>query len=417
MATAVNLGNLFVTLTAHTLQYQKAMLAAQATTEVTTARMGKAVKFASAAMAASLGIVAIASVRAFAQFESSFAGVEKTVDASRAELDELAMAFRNMAKEIPTSVNEINRVGEAAGQLGIELENIEAFTKTMLELGVATNLSAEQAATSLARLANITQLPQTEFDKLGSTIVALGNNLATTEAEIVNMGLRLAGAGSVIGLTEAQILSLAGALSSVGIRAESGGTAFTRVMLEMNNAVSNAGFELEAFAAIAGTTVEDFSKSFEARPAQPRSRCRRVRLVRAPVAERRRVAMKQEPPGRIQQHQATSGNRRRTTMSSGSTPAAPRPGSSTGPSTPLPISRQQRASSMSPRRGASAPSGPTIRGASLSCSSAKAFPRASKTRRDTFSRIGRRLPSSVCSSTCNRLRCAEPIASCSCRGH
>src|SRR5690606_26117487 len=121
-------------------------------------------------------------------------------------------------------------VAECARQLGIETDNILEFTRVMIDLGEATNLTAEQAATELARFANITQMSQKDFDKLGSSIVDLGNNFATTEAEIVEMGMRLAGAGVQIGLTEPQIKALATAMSSVGIEAEAGGSAMTQVM-------------------------------------------------------------------------------------------------------------------------------------------------------------------------------------------
>src|SRR5690606_28643201 len=96
-----------------------------------------------------------------------------------------------------------------------------------------------------------------------STIVALGNNLATTESEIVEMGLRIAGAGAQIGLTEAQILAFAGALSSVGIAAEAGGSAISRVMINMANAVQEGGERLALFAKVAGMSVTDFKKAFE----------------------------------------------------------------------------------------------------------------------------------------------------------
>lgn len=212
---------------------------------------------------AAISGVGIAAVKLASDFESSFAGVRKTVDATEEQFAELADGFRKMSTEIPISVNELNRIGEAAGQLGIKTENIVTFTKTMAELGITTNLSAEEAATSLARLANITQMPQSSFDRLGATVVELGNNFATTEAEIVEMGLRLAGAGKQIGLTEPQILAFGAALSSVGIKAEAGGSAISKLMINMATAVSAGGAELEKFAKTAGMSAETFAIRFK----------------------------------------------------------------------------------------------------------------------------------------------------------
>ena len=216
----------------------------------------------------SLPLLAIgaAAVKAAVDFESSFAGVRKTVDATEAQFAVLKQGFRDLAQEIPVSVNALNGIGEAAGQLGIKTENILDFTETMAALGVTTNLAAEEAATSLARLANITGMSQGDFDRLGSTVVGLGNNFATTEAEIVAFGLRIAGAGAQIGLTEGEILGLGTALSSVGINAEAGGTAISKVMIQIASAVASGGAELDQFAAIAARTGTiargDFAEAF-----------------------------------------------------------------------------------------------------------------------------------------------------------
>ena len=201
--------------------------------------------------------------KAAISYESAFAGVKKTVDGTPEQIDALNTSIRNMAREMPASHAEIAGVAEAAGQLGIEIPNIEGFTRSMVALGSSTNMSADEAATSLARFANIMGTSQTEFSNLGSSIVALGNNFATTEAEITNMAQRLASAGHQIGLSEGDVLGIATALSSVGIEAEAGGTAFSKVMIEMRKAVDEGGSSLDMFAQTAGMTGSQFQKAFK----------------------------------------------------------------------------------------------------------------------------------------------------------
>lgn len=255
-------GSLFVRLRADASEFEAALKGASAKLKSVGDAMqdiGRQFSIVGAGVAALGGLAAKAAI----DYESAFAGVRKTVDATEEELQAISQGIRQMAQEIPAAATEIAAVAEAAGQLGIETDNILLFTRTMIDLGEATNLTGEQAATALARLANITQMPQEQFDRLGSTIVALGNNLATTEAEIVEMALRIAGAGAQIGLTEAQILAFAGALSSVGIEAQAGGSAISRVMIMIANAVASGGEQLAGFAQVAGMTVAEFQQAFK----------------------------------------------------------------------------------------------------------------------------------------------------------
>lgn len=185
---------------------------------------------------AGVGLVTKAAI----DWESAFTGVKKTVDEvvdANGKVvysyDDLEASLRGLTKVLPATHGEIAAVAEAAGQLGIETKNVTSFTKTMIDLGESTSMSSEEAATALARLANITGLPQTEFDRLGSSIVELGNNFATTESEITAMAMRLAGAGSIVGMSEADIMGLSAALSSVGIEAESGGSSISKLMINM----------------------------------------------------------------------------------------------------------------------------------------------------------------------------------------
>ncbi len=201
-------------------------------------------------------------VTTFISFESAFTGVVKTVNASQAELQGLKEEFVDLSKEIPLTIEELFKIGELGGQLGITTDNLIGFTKTVAQLAATTNLTLESAATALARLSNIMQISQKDFDRLGSVIVKLGNNLATTEAEIVNFGLRIAGAGKTIGLNEAEVLAFGAALSSVGIRAEAGGTSISRIFIEMQKAVDQTSPKLKVFSSVAGTSIDKFVELF-----------------------------------------------------------------------------------------------------------------------------------------------------------
>lgn len=218
---------------------------------------------------AAVGAVTVAAIKSGVEFESAFAGVTKTVEASSQELAQLRDNIIEMSKVIPATASEIAGTMEIAGQLGIATKSLTDFTKTMTALGVATNMSAEESSTALARFANITQMADfdekgiSNWERLGSTVVDLGNKFATTEEEIVIMATRLASTGSLVGLSEAQILSLSTAMSSVGIRAEAGGSTMAKLLKKMQLAVETGSGALEQFASVSDMTGEQFQKTFK----------------------------------------------------------------------------------------------------------------------------------------------------------
>jgi TP901 family phage tail tape measure protein len=218
------------------------------------------------------GAVAVAAtalaVKAAIDWETAWAGVTKTVEGTPAQLAEMEAGLRGLAKELPATHAELAAVAEAAGQLGVKREGVLAFTKTMVDLANTTNLTADEAATSIAQLMNVMQTAPDDVDNLGAALVALGNNGASTERDIIQMAQRIAGAGKVVGLTEAEVLGFANALASVGIEAEAGGSAISRIMTDMAMAVSAGGADLENFAKVAGMSGQDFAVAFKDAPAE-----------------------------------------------------------------------------------------------------------------------------------------------------
>ena len=197
------------------------------------------------------------------EYESAITGVYKTVDGTDEQLAAISDEIMAMSTEMPATTTEIAAVAEAAGQLGIATGDVTSFTQTMINMGEATNLTAEEAATSLAKFANIAGTSASDYNRLGSVIVDLGNNFATTEADITRMATRLASAGTLAGLSEPQILALAAAMSSVGIEAEAGGTAMTQTLSGIEKAVANGGETLEKYAELSGMTAEEFADAWE----------------------------------------------------------------------------------------------------------------------------------------------------------
>ncbi|MGV3043386.1 phage tail tape measure protein [Staphylococcus rostri] len=209
-----------------------------------------------------------AAVKASINYESAFAGVRKTVNASEKDYKKLSDGILNMSKNLPVAATDIANVAEMAGQLGIKKNNILEFSKTIIDLGESTNLTREQAATEFAKFANIVKMPQESFSKLGSSIVALGNNMATTESDIMSMSMRIAAQGKLVGMTESDITALAATMSSLGIEAEAGGTAMTTVLKKIEGAVTSGGESLEAFASASGMSASEFKQQWESDPVQ-----------------------------------------------------------------------------------------------------------------------------------------------------
>lgn len=207
-------------------------------------------------------------IKSSIDWEQALAGVAKTTNMSGSELNKMGNEITKMSNTMPFAATEIAGVAEAAGQLGIKKQDITSFTKTMMNLGVATNLTADEAATEFARFANAANMPIKDVDRLGSTVVALGNSTATTEKEIVEMAQRLAGAGAQAGFSSDEIMSVSAAMSSVGIESEAGGTAMTQIWNKMTKAVAEGGDTLDSFAQTAGVSGKEFAQIWENNPSK-----------------------------------------------------------------------------------------------------------------------------------------------------
>lgn len=208
-----------------------------------------------AAAAAACGAAAI-------EIDTSLTSVRKTVDGTEEQYNQLKEAAIEFSKTNAVSASQILDIQALGAQLGYSIDELQEFGEVVSGLDIATNMSAEEAATELAQFANIMGMSHDQTRNFGSTIVELGNNFATTEADISHMAMRIAGAGKSIGLTESDVLGLATALSSMGIEAEAGGTAVSTIMSNIDKAVATNAGSVKTWAQTANMSVDEFTAAW-----------------------------------------------------------------------------------------------------------------------------------------------------------
>lgn len=216
------------------------------------------VRWLSAGSASLLGLSAKTAI----DFEDAFVGVQKTVEGTDAELEQIRKDIMKLSNNIPIATTELFELAEEAGQLGIATKDITNFTETMAKLGSATNLSATEAGEAIATFVNVMGTLPDNYERIGSVIVKLGNNSKATESDIMAMAQRMSGAAATLGMTESSVFGLATALSSVGLEAEMGGTAISRVMNDFNRAASGVETKygtLAQYAEICGMSTKQFA--------------------------------------------------------------------------------------------------------------------------------------------------------------
>lgn len=176
-------------------------------------------------------------IKAAMDFESSMADVRKVVDFDTPQqFKEMEQQLLSMTHKIPMSANELAKIAASGGQLGVARQDIAEFTQTIAKMSVAFDMSADEAGDSMAKLANVYQIPIKEIGKLGDAINHLSNNSPAKASDIVNSLKRVGGVAKEFGLTELQTASLANAFIALGKPPEVAGTAINAMLTKLMTA-------------------------------------------------------------------------------------------------------------------------------------------------------------------------------------
>lgn len=196
-------------------------------------------------------------------FESAMADVKKVVDFdSPEEIRQMESDIKELSKTIPLSLDGLTQIVAAGGQLGIPKEKLADFAKTASQMSVAFDFSADEAGQSMAKLANVLQMPIEEMGLVGDVINHLSNNIAATAPEIVEVNLRAGAMSKSFGLAYNELSALAGAFIAMGKSPEIAGTAINMMTSRLKLIPVSSGAAREAFDQL-GISMKDYTKLIE----------------------------------------------------------------------------------------------------------------------------------------------------------
>lgn len=219
--------------------------------------MAKAAALAGAALAGGLAL----SINKAQSWETAMSEINKTVNfAADDGLANMRKELQKLSTEIPQTFEELAAVAATGGQLGVAEKDIIGFTETMAKMGVAFDMSSQEAADSMAKIAGIFEIPIKNINNLGDAINTLSNNSPARANQIIDAMQRVGGLAKVYGLTEDATAALAGTFIALAKPPEVAASAINGMLMTFSSLDNATKSQILGFQAL-GVDIDKFSQS------------------------------------------------------------------------------------------------------------------------------------------------------------
>ena len=217
-------------------------------------RMGKANELAKKGlMIAGAGAAALAvPVKISIDFESAMADVAKVVDGLKDEAGKVTPAYKLMSDQIvemttrlPMAAKDIAAIVAAGAQSGIAKNELLGFAESAVKMGVAFDITADQAGQSMAEMRAAFRMSQPEVVALADKINLLGNSNVLNSPKILEVVQRIGTLGEVGGLASGSIAAMAASLKAV--EPDVAATGIKNMILALTKGESATKGQSEAF--------------------------------------------------------------------------------------------------------------------------------------------------------------------------
>ena len=172
-------------------------------------------------------------------FESAMADVKKVVDfgdnpiLAKQGVEALSNEILRLSSIRPMSATDIANIVALGGQSGIAKEQLMQFADSAVKMGVAFDISAQQAGQSMAELRSAFQLDQKGVETLADKINYLGNTTPAAAKSIMEIVQRVGAFGEVAGYSTGTVAVLGASMKGFGIAEEVAATSIKNMMLSL----------------------------------------------------------------------------------------------------------------------------------------------------------------------------------------
>lgn len=188
-------------------------------------------------------------VKKAAEYETVMAKIRKVVDFETPEAyKQMGKDLQTLSLQIPMTASQLGEIYEAGGQGGIAKQDLLSFTAQAGKMGIAFDVSAEQAGEWMAKWRVGLKMSQKEVVELADQVNNLGNNTGASAAQISTIITRIGPLGKIGNVAGKQIAALGAAVVGAGQSEEVAATGIKGFMLALMSGTSATPSQTEGFA-------------------------------------------------------------------------------------------------------------------------------------------------------------------------
>ncbi|MFZ3485750.1 phage tail tape measure protein [Sphingomonas sp. 3-13AW] len=214
--------------------------------------------FAAAGTAVAAAAPVVASAKVAMGLEEGMAGVAKVTGMADAQIRQMQGSIVDLTTKIPMTAVELADIAAAGAAAGVGMdksgtalasqrEDLIAFSGDAARMGIAFDMAAEDAGSTMAKWRQAFKMTQPDVVALGDRVNALTNKFGGKAASVAGIVTRIGPLGEVAGIAAPQVAALASSLNSIGVEEEIAATGIKNTLLTLTKGTAAAKSQKAAF--------------------------------------------------------------------------------------------------------------------------------------------------------------------------